>query len=59
MKSRQLLGTQFTKSLPGAPDGEYVVIQFKTNFAAKPDAIETVTPMKSEGAWRDSGYFIK
>ena len=60
VKSRQLLGAQAATTLPGAPEGEYVVIQFKTSFAEKPDAIETITPMKDEkGTWRVAGYFIK
>lgn len=60
MESRVLLGSQFMTSLPGAPDGKYVVIQFKTNFAGKPDSVETITPMLDEaGVWRVSGYFIK
>lgn len=58
-ESRELLGTQFATTLPGAPEGEYIVIQFKTNFADKPDSVETITPMKAEGVWRVSGYFIK
>lgn len=59
VESRELLGAQFITTLPGAPQGEYVVIQFKTNFADKPDSVETITPMKTAGAWRVSGYFIK
>lgn len=60
VNSREVLGAQFATQLPGAPGGEYVVIQFKTSFESKPDAIETVTPMKdSEGVWRVSGYFIR
>jgi hypothetical protein len=58
-ESRELLGAQFTTSLPGAPEGEYVVIQFKTNFADKPESVETITPMMADGSWRVSGYFIK
>lgn len=57
--SRELIGTQFTTILPGAPEGQYVVIQFKTNFADKPNSVETITPMMADGAWRVSGYFIK
>ena len=46
--------------LPGAPDGEYVVIQFETSFEHKKSAIETVTPMMdNDGRWRVSGYYIK
>lgn len=58
--SRKVKHTQYATSLPGAPDGEYVVIQFETSFANKSDAVETVTPMKDEdGKWRVSGYFIR
>jgi hypothetical protein len=58
--SRELKSQQYATSLPGAPDGEYVVIQFKTAFANKKSAIETITPMlDKDGKWRVSGYFIK
>jgi hypothetical protein len=51
---------QYTKELPGAPDGEYVVIQFRAAYAKKKSAIETVTPMlDADGRWRVSGYFVK
>ncbi len=58
--SRVLFSKRYHTSLPGAPDGEYVVIQFNTSFENKKSAIETVTPMKDEdGKWRVSGYYIK
>ena len=57
---RELKSTQYTTSLPGAPDGEYVVIQYATSFTNKKSAIETVTPMLGkDGKWRVSGYYIK
>lgn len=60
MQSRKLKSATFTKSLPGAPDGQYVVIQYATSFEHKPSAIETVTPMlDKDGQWRVSGYYIK
>ena len=60
LKSRTLKSANFTRSLPGAPDGEYVVIQFDAQFANKASAIETVTPMRDkDGAWRVTGYHIK
>jgi hypothetical protein len=60
MVSRELISKTYSQSLPGAPDGEYVVIQFATSFENKRSAIETVTPMlDSDGEWRVSGYFIK
>ncbi len=58
--SRKLKSKNYMTSLPGAPDGEYVVIQFETSFENKKSAIETVTPMLGkDGKWRVSGYFIK
>lgn len=58
--SRQVKTKTYKTSLPGAPDGEYVVIQFETSFENKKSAIETVTPMlDKDRTWRVSGYYIK
>jgi hypothetical protein len=58
--SREVKSKSYHTSLPGAPDGEYVVIQFETSFENKKSAVETVTPMLDKnGKWRVSGYFIK
>jgi len=58
--SRKLKASHYTTSAPGAPDGQYVIIQYNTNFANKKSAVETVTPMMDkDGKWRVSGYFIK
>jgi len=60
VQSRKLSKASPTHQLPGAPDGDYVVIRFETVFKNKAHAIETITPMKEkDGAWRVSGYFIK
>jgi hypothetical protein len=58
--SRKLKSRTFATELPGAPDGEYVVIQFDTVFENKRSSTETVTPKKdADGRWRVSGYYIK
>ena len=58
--SRQLKSKQYRTSLPGAPDGQYVVIQFETSFEKKKAAVETITPMvNTDGKWRVAGYYIK
>ncbi|AFY73183.1 hypothetical protein Syn7502_01073 [Synechococcus sp. PCC 7502] len=60
LKSRKLNSATFTRSLPGVPDGEYVVIQFTTQFQNKASAIETVTSTHDKDSlWRVAGYFIK
>jgi len=58
--SRKLKSATYTKTLPGAPDGDYVVVQYETSFEKKADAVETITPSKeSDDKWKVSGYFIK
>jgi hypothetical protein len=58
--SREVESARFASSMPGAPDGEYVVIRFRSSFERKKTAVETVTPMKeTNGQWRVSGYFIR
>jgi hypothetical protein len=60
VKSRRVTSAKFEHSLPGAPDGDYVVIQFSTSFERKAAATETVTPMKdADGQWRVTGYYIR
>lgn len=59
VKARVLVAAQYTRKLPGAPEGDYVVIQYRTEFAAKP-GVETVTPMReADGSWKVSGYYIR
>lgn len=58
--SRKLISQSFETSLPGAPDGKYIVLQYQSSFEGKKSATETVTPvLDSDGKWRVCGYFIK
>ena len=57
--SRKPLKTTMAKSLPGAPDGEYAVVQFDTVFKSKAKAVETITMMMEGGKWKCAGYFVK
>jgi hypothetical protein len=58
--SRKVKSATYTTSLPGAPDGQYVVIEFSTSFQYKKTGTETVTPkMEKDGVWRVSGYYIR
>lgn len=60
VQSREVLNYRYMTYVPGAPKGEYVMIQFKTSFEEKADAVETITPMiDADGQWRVSGYYIK
>jgi hypothetical protein len=58
--ARTLRTARAATELPGAPDGEYVVLEFDTQFERKRAAVETVTPMRdADGGWRVSGYYIR
>jgi hypothetical protein len=58
--SRKVKSAAYMTTLPGAPDGQYVVIQYQSSFAHKKSAVETVTPMlDKDGQWRVSGYYIR
>lgn len=60
LRSRTLKSATFTRKLPDAPPGEYVILQFDTQFENKSGIVETVTPMRDkDGSWRVSGYFLK
>ncbi|MFI5115361.1 MAG: DUF4019 domain-containing protein [Terriglobales bacterium] len=58
--SRKLTSAEYTTQLPGAPDGEYVVLEYASSFEHKNSAIETVTPaLDKDGKWRVCLYVIK
>ena len=60
LQTRHLQSATFARTLPGAPDGEYWVLQFSSSFQNRAEATETVTPMKDEdGRWHVSGYYIR
>jgi para-nitrobenzyl esterase len=57
--SRSLQSITKANSLPGVPDGEYELLQFRTAFAQKSDAIETVVLAHEPSGWKVDGYFIR
>jgi len=58
--NRQILKAQYMTQLPGAPDGQYVILQYDTTFENKRKAVETITPMlDKDRKWHVSGYFIQ
>jgi hypothetical protein len=60
VQQRAVDATQFQRSIPGAPDGEYAIVLFRTAFARKAGASETVTlEHEPDGKWRVVGYFVR
>ncbi|MBL6750267.1 MAG: DUF4019 domain-containing protein [Nevskia sp.] len=57
VRSRSIASATFTRTLPGAPDGIYVVVEYTTQFDKKPGADETVTLVSdTDNVWRVYGY---
>jgi DNA-binding CsgD family transcriptional regulator len=54
MRSRVLIGQE---NLPAPPDG-YEVVKFRTGFAARAEAVETVTLEQEGGHWRVVGITV-
>jgi hypothetical protein len=60
VKSRRLESKQFATTLPRVPAGQYFVLQYRTSFANRKSAVETVTPMlDKDKKWRVSGYYVR
>ncbi|AJF00663.1 hypothetical protein SG18_02335 [Pandoraea apista] len=60
VKSRKTADAVFTRTIPGQPDGEYVVIQYDTAFEKKADAHEMVTMVLGiDNRWRVAGYLVR
>jgi len=58
--SRTLDWARYMTTLPGAPDGEYVVMKFQSSFENRKSAVETISPMREKnGKWHVAGYYIK
>lgn len=58
--ARQLESIQRVRSMPSAPDGDYVVLRYKATMEQKQAAEEVVIPMLDEdGVWRVSGYTVR
>lgn len=59
VSSRVVKAVTPAKSLPGAPDGDYEVVQFQTSFTNKAAATETVVLSREATGWKVDGYFIR
>ncbi len=57
---RGVKSAAYQTSLPGAPDGKYVVIQYHTSFEKRSGALETITLVQDQDKkWRVGDYTVK
>lgn len=58
--TRTLLSSQYKTSSYGAPDGDYVDVQFTTDYGNAPSRKETVTLVReASGDWKVAGFAIE
>ena len=49
-----------TDTVGSAPPGHYVVVEYRSKFAQRPNAFESVTMMPGDdGKWRVGGYSVR
>ena len=59
-ESRKFKSAEYTKELAGAPEGEYVVVQYDSAFEKKKAATEQVTLILGRDLyWHVAGYSVK
>jgi hypothetical protein len=60
LKMRELQSMAVEHQLPEAPEGDYVVLVYRSSFATISSATETITAMRDpDGHWRVAGYRVK
>ena len=59
MQSRNFSSAKVTKQMAGAPDGDYMVLEYNTALTKKGKAVETVMMSSEGGGWKTAGYFIR
>lgn len=60
LKSRSLTNARYTRTLPGMPEGDYVVIQYGAAYANRQGMTETVVAAReTDGSWKVVTYLIQ
>lgn len=58
LRSRSLVEARYTPSIPNAPEGEYVVAQYRATYGSA-EVVETVSLKKEQDEWRVAGYLVR
>jgi len=59
VSERKVKSKEYTRTLPNAPEGEYVVILYETTFKNGKTFPETLTcVLDKDGKWKVAGYYI-
>lgn len=58
LRSRSLVTARYTTSVPRAPEGEYVVAQYRATYGSR-SMVETLYLKKEQDRWGVAGYLIR
>ena len=60
VQSRDLDSVDAHTQFPGVPEGDYMIVKFKTHFGSKADAQETLSFQREpDGKYHVIGYFVR
>ena len=59
LQARELAAIRDVADMPGAPGGRYVLVEYRTQFANDPAAVEQVILISEDGVWRGFGYSVR
>ena len=57
--TRKFKSAEAHNSLPGAPAGQYEIVQFDTSFTKAKSTVETVVLARERSGWKVVGYFVR
>jgi glucose/arabinose dehydrogenase len=58
LNERVLQGARYTTELPNVPEGEYVIVQYTSNFT-NVQANEIVVMTREDADWKVAGYLVQ
>lgn len=59
IQKREVVRALAATSIPGRPEGSYVIVQFRANFASRSDVMEKLTMARSaSGDWQACEYAV-
>jgi hypothetical protein len=59
LHSRTVIELRGDPDLPGAPAGDYVMLEYRSRFANDPATTEQVILLLEDGVWRGFGYSVR
>jgi uncharacterized membrane protein len=58
LRERTFTSSRISRTLPGAPDGDYTTLEYATAFEKKSKAVEHVVLSREGNNWKAAGYSI-